>query len=622
MTQEEPINPTAQDVIPDTTTTEQLPITAETPELEQAPEITIPDIPSVTLESPEDAPSPMVVEPTSDIPPPDAPLMMKEEVTVVPAEEQTPTATESDDASHADKHPGRKEKHSRFKLPLAEFTAVWEELTKAKDAEAIIPVKLKASVRGGAIIEYNGLEGFIPMSHVDLSKNPTEKHIEPLLGQMVDIVVIEMSTFEERRFVGSRKEALKKQRFNSMKKGMVVEGTITSITDYGVFVDLGGIDGLVHISRLSKIRVNHPSELVKFRQHVKVTVVDVDHKKERIALSMKEFTESPWAHVGEKYPTGSTHSGKVRNITSFGVYVQLEPGVDGMAHISDLSWTKRLNSPHDIFKIGDEVQVKVLDVSSEKQRISLSVKEMLPDPWPRLANIYPVDTTAEGTIKLLMPAGAIVELPHDVDAFIPRGKMRSRAKRGKKETTYNIGDVVRVRVVDINVEKHELIVGIDYEEKQSEHRSEKQKEELKQATSDRAFTLGDIAGLREMISSPEKSTPPSAPVVEQVVETSPTEVPVIETPVINLQETTPDVIITPALSEETTESTPVVQVNENSDHQPTTLNTETIEAVVEPSPAEEAVTNEVGTLPLSEEEVINNLAEEQQTSSEDTAIVS
>lgn len=405
----------------------------------------------------------------------------------------------------------KKEKPQKAKMNEEEFAPIWEELTTARDSETLMTVKCTRSIRGGALIDHKGLEGFIPMSHFELSRNLNEKTIEPFVGQMIDVTVIEMSSREERRFVCSRKNALKKSKFDSMKKGMVVEGTVTSITDYGVFVDLGGIDGLVHISRLSKVRVNHPSDVVKPKQLVKVTIVDVDYKKERIALSMKEFTESPWARVAEKYVPQSIHKGKIRNITSFGVYVQLEPGVDGMVHVSDLSWTKRLNSPDELVKVGQELEVKVLEVNPDKQRIALSVKETQPDPWPRLANIYPVGTESEAKIKLLMPAGAVVELPFDVDGFVPRGKMGPKGKKGgRKESSYTVGDAVRVQIVDIDIEGRSLICSIAREEQVRETRSEKERDDLKQAASDRAFTLGDIAGLKEMFRKPEST--PSAPV--------------------------------------------------------------------------------------------------------------
>jgi small subunit ribosomal protein S1 len=294
--------------------------------------------------------------------------------------------------------------------------------------------------------------------------------------------------------------------FNRFTKGDTIEGVVTSITHYGVFVDLGGVDGLIHISRLSKSHVKTPAEVVQLHQTVKVKVVSVDAKSERIALSMKEFTESPWGKIGDAYATGTTHVGRVKNITSFGVYIQLEPGIVGMVHISDLSWTRRIQHPTEVVKIGQELEVKVIDCKPQEKRIALSVKDTQPNPWMRLANIYPVGTETDGVLKQVMDAGAIVSLDFDIDCFVPRGKMGIRKpRRGQgqgqqtAEAAMKTGDAVRVKVVEMDPEKRSFICSLIRDDADGKQAEDKPSFTVNQSASDRAYTLSDLPGMEALL---------------------------------------------------------------------------------------------------------------------------
>jgi ribosomal protein S1 len=462
----------------------------------------------------------------------------------------------------------------------AEAQVIWDEIKHAHENKDLLTFHLSRSIPGGAIVSYKGLEGFVPRSQFLISGRAEQSEIEGMVGQDIDLVVIEMTDFAKRKFVCSRKRALKRHLLMSLKKGSIVEGKVTSITSYGAFVDIGGVDGLIHVSRLSKLRINTPSEVVKIGEEVKVRIVDISEKDERVALSMKEFTTSPWQGVDAAYKVGDTVKGKVRNITDFGVYVQLEPGMVGMVHISDLSWTKRLQHPTEVVAVGDDIEVMIMEIRPKDRRIALSLKATLPDPWPRLANVYPANTEADGKIKHIMDAGAIVSLDHDIDCFIPRGKMGGRRRPGGDNTeTHNIGDTVRIRIVEMDVEKHSFIGAIAREEtepsrpqrrgERSEPRSDFKMPH--QSSSDSAFKLGDLEGLQKLFNAnvaaeaaeaaaaapkAEVATAAATPIVEEtpVVE----EIPVVEETLV--VEETPAVEEAPAVEEiPAVEETPVVE---------------------------------------------------------------
>ena len=509
---------------------------AEAPAVETPAEAPVADAPAEVpaaeaVEAPAEAAAeaaPAADAPAADAPAADAPAA--EAVTEAPAEaaaETSPEApAEGDDAAAV---PAAKKK----RLSDEEAQPIWDELKKGFDDHELLTFTVNRSIPGGAIVSYKGLEGFVPRSQFMISGRAEQSDIEPLIGTEVDLIVIEMTDFSKRKFVCSRKRALKKSRMMELKKGSIVEGKVTSITSYGAFVDLGGVDGLIHISRLSKVRVNTPNEVVSMGETVKVRIVDVNEKDERIALSMKEFTESPWSHAEEHYTVGTTVKGKIRNITDFGVYVQLEPGIVGMVHISDLSWTKRIQHPTEVVKMGDEIEVKIMDIRPKDKRIALSLKDTQPDPWPRLANIFPPDTEADGTVKQVMEAGAIVSLDFDMDCFVPRGKMGGRRRRGQPAPTLNVGDAVHVKIVEMDLEKHSFIGAIVREDGgEPEPRRGEERSDFKmprQSATEGAFALGELDSLKKLFDAgAEEASAEEAPKAEETPKAE--EAPATETP--------------------------------------------------------------------------------------------
>jgi ribosomal protein S1 len=529
----------------------------------------VPDEATATPIDETPAPEPVIVATES------APV---EAVSATPATTDVPEAPPAGEDADAEKKKSRK----RARLTDEESQPIWEELAGLHNSADIIHVECARTIPGGAIIYYKGLEGFIPRSQFMAEGRAEQSDMEPFLGQEIEAVVIEITEGDKKKFVCSRRKALKRDKFKAIKKGDIMEGVVTSVTNYGAFVDLGGIDGLVHVTRLSKVRVKSPSDVLKVKDVVKVRVVEVDPKNERIALSMKEFTESPWTQISEKYPIGSVQKGKIRNITDFGVYLQLEPGIVGMVHISDLSWTRRLQHPSELVRVGQELQVKVLEVKPDDKRIALSLKDTQPDPWPKLANIYPIGTEATGTVKRVMDAGAIVSLEYDIDCFVPRGKMgaRRRPRKGAPQTAaatdLNVGDSVRVNVIEMDSDKHSFICGFVRDSADADHGDSRESGfSSRHSASERAFTLGEIAGLHKLVLDGDSAVAIEA---SADIEEAPKADVVIDQPIAVAEEPVteaaasvePPVIEPPAVETETTAipDEPIPDVPAASDEEP------------------------------------------------------
>jgi small subunit ribosomal protein S1 len=440
---------------------------------------------------------------------------------------------------------GRRRNRKRPRLDDEVARPIWDELVAAFADGTMLTMHCTRAIQGGLLVEYKGLEGFVPKSQFSAEGRADQSELDAVVGTDIELVLIELSDFDARKFVCSRKRAAKRALLGSITKGDVREGVITSLTNYGAFVDLGGVDGLVHISRMSKFRIGKPSDVAKVGETVKVRVVEVDLKNERVALSMKEFAESPWTGTADRFPVGSIQTGRVRNITDFGVYVQFEPGIIGMIHVSDLSWTRRVQHPNEVVKVGQEVQVKIMDIRPSDHRMSLSYKDAQPDPWPRLANIYPPDTEATGTVKRVSESGAIVSLEFDIDCFVPRGKMGGRRKGGPRGSapaaapTVAPGDSVRVKILEMDIDKHSLIAALvredgggDSRRDRGERRDEDPNFSTASQQSERSFSLGDIAGLRNLLKATqeEEAAATPAPDAAPVVEAAPVieEAPVVE----------------------------------------------------------------------------------------------
>ena len=305
-----------------------------------------------------------------------------------------------------------KEKANKIKL--------WDELVAKHDAEEIIEGTIIAKAKGGLTVDI-GLKAFLPGSQIDL--RPI-RNLEKLIGEVFQMRIIKMNK-KRGNIVLSRRALLEEKRLHSrtetlqqLEENSLIAGVVKNITEYGIFVDLGGIDGLLHITDMSWGRVNHPSEMFSVGDKLEVMVLKFDKEKERVSLGLKQITPDPWVNVDEKYPVNKHIKGKIVSITDYGVFVELEKGIEGLVHISEMSWSRHIKHPSKIVSIRDEVNAVVLTLDKEKKRISLGMKQMEPNPWEEIEGKYPVGAEVTGTIRNLTDFGAFIELENGVDGLI------------------------------------------------------------------------------------------------------------------------------------------------------------------------------------------------------------
>ena len=297
---------------------------------------------------------------------------------------------------------------------------IWDDLVKNYEADEIIQGTVIAKAKGGVTVDI-GLKAFLPGSQIDL--RPI-RNLEKLIGEKFDMKIIKMNK-KRGNIVLSRRILLEEQRkqirtgtLEKMDEGNLIEGVIKNITEYGVFIDLGGIDGLLHITDMSWGRVNHPSEMFSIGDKVTVIVLKYDKDKERVSLGLKQTSPDPWVDVDSKFPVKTKIKGKVVSVTDYGVFVELEKGIEGLVHISEMSWSRHVKHPSKIVAIGDEVEALVLTLDKEKKRISLGMKQIEPNPWDEIEDKYPIGTEVEGIVRNLTDFGAFVELEDGVDGLI------------------------------------------------------------------------------------------------------------------------------------------------------------------------------------------------------------
>src|SRR5436190_1286972 len=308
----------------------------------------------------------------------------------------------------------------------ADFMRVWERIREAHEKDEAVSGTLVKKIKGGVVVDLMGVDAFLPGSQIALRRVP---NIDELLGQSFEFKIIKLNK-RRRNIVVSRRVLLEAERktkrdvlMKELQVGQTRKGIVKNITDFGAFIDLGGVDGLLHITDMSYGRVSHPSEMVHIGQEVEVKVLDIDWERERISLGLKQLQAYPWKNVAAKYPVGARVQGKVVSITTFGAFVEIEPGIDGLIHISDMSWTKRVQHPSEVVKKGDEVEVLILNVDAENKRISLGLKQAQEDPWLRIGETYPVGTDLRGRVMRLMDKGVVVDLGNDIEGFVPMSQL-------------------------------------------------------------------------------------------------------------------------------------------------------------------------------------------------------
>src|SRR3954471_92546 len=339
----------------------------------------------------------------------------------------------------------------------------WTQLEKQfKDAQRVNGV-IFGRVKGGFTVDLNGAVAFLPGSQVDI--RPV-RDVGPLMGTPQPFQILKMDRARG-NIVVSRRAVLEESRAEArnelvanLKEGQVLTGVVKNITDYGAFVDLGGVDGLLHVTDIAWRRINHPSEALHIGQTVNVQVVRFNPETQRISLGMKQLEADPWEGVQAKYPVGAKFKGRVTNITDYGAFVELEPGIEGLVHVSEMSWTKKNVHPGKIVSTSQEVEVMVLDVDPQKRRISLGLKQCLDNPWESFVDKFPSGTELEGEVKNITEFGLFVGLPGDIDGMVHMSDIDWNKSGEEAIAEFKKGDQVKVKVLDVDVEKERISLGI------------------------------------------------------------------------------------------------------------------------------------------------------------------
>ncbi|MBO4441412.1 30S ribosomal protein S1 [bacterium] len=339
---------------------------------------------------------------------------------------------------------------------------IWEVVERAYETGELVHGTIVAKVNGGLAVDI-GVKAFLPNSQVAL--RPI-KNVDDLIGKDFDFKVIKFDkkkgniVISRRDLLEKEREVLKNTTLEKLQEGAIVKGLIKNITYYGVFVDLGGIDGLLHITDMSWGRVNHPSELFKIGDEVDVKVLKYDKDSERVSLGVKQITEDPWIHAAEKYAAGKTVKGVVVSLEDYGAFVELEKGVEGLIHISEMSWTRRVKHPGKMVAIGDEVEVKILEIDVENRRISLGMKQIEPNPWELLQDKYPVGTVVKGTIRNITNFGLFVGVEEGIDGLVRTSDITWDRKLKHPSEYYKKGDEIKAIVLNIDSDKQRFSLGI------------------------------------------------------------------------------------------------------------------------------------------------------------------
>ena len=345
----------------------------------------------------------------------------------------------------------------------ADFLRRWTELRNNHETGEIISGRIIRRIKGGMIVDLNGVQAFLPGSQIDI--RPV-KDFDKYIDSDIDLRVVKFNEFRKNVVVSHKailEESMAEQRdelFKKLEVGSVMEGRVKNITDFGVFIDLGGIDGLLHITDLSWGRVNHPSELIGMDDTLTVKIIDYDQEKTRVSLGLKQLTPHPWDNVDDKYPEGTNIKGKIVSLTNYGAFVEIEPGIEGLVHVSEMSWTRHIKNPSEMYTLGDEVEAVVLAIDSEDRKISLGAKQLQDDPWDEIEEKYMMGTIVKGSVINLTQFGAFVELEEGIDGLIHVSDLSwTKIVRHPKEIIEK-GQEVEVRVLEVSRESRRIALGL------------------------------------------------------------------------------------------------------------------------------------------------------------------
>jgi small subunit ribosomal protein S1 len=344
----------------------------------------------------------------------------------------------------------------------AEFKKNWEKILQVCNEGGTVTGKVKAVVKGGLLVNI-GVEAFLPASQVDIIP---PKNLNIFVGNNYDFKVVKINQ-ERQNIVLSRRELIEQERterrsklLGEMMPGDIRKGTVKNITDFGAFIDLNGLDGLLHITDMSWGRIAHPSEILKVGQEIDVVVLDVNREKERVSLGLKQKLQNPWENIEQRYQVGNKVKGKVVNLVPYGAFVEIEPGVEGLVHVTELSWTKRIAKPSDVLKIGQEIEAVVLGINREEQKISLGVRQLETNPWDKALEKYPPGTKVKGKIRNLTSYGAFIELEEGLDGMIHVSDVSWTRKINHPSEVLKKGEEVEAVVLEIDKANQRIALGV------------------------------------------------------------------------------------------------------------------------------------------------------------------
>ncbi|MCU0709966.1 MAG: 30S ribosomal protein S1 [Pirellula sp.] len=363
-----------------------------------------------------------------------------------------------------DQHTSLEEARNMISLSKrkAEKIIQWETMMASVQEGQVVTGTVTRKIKGGLLVDI-GVNVFLPASQVDI-RRPND--IGDYIGRVVQCEVLKIDE-ARRNIVVSRRSLIEKQReedrehlMAELEVGQVRKGVVKNIADFGAFVDLGGIDGLLHITDMSWERIGHPSEMVSIDQEIEVKILQIDREKQKIALGLKQKQSSPWTNIADKYPVGATVPGEVVNVMSYGAFVKLEPGIEGLVHISEMSWTRRINHPSEMVQIGDKIDVKILGVDAQGQQLSLGIKQTQANPWDDIMQRYPENAEVTGKVRNLTNYGAFIELEEGIDGLLHVSDMSWTRKISHPSEVLQKGQVVKCRVLSVDQTRRRIALGM------------------------------------------------------------------------------------------------------------------------------------------------------------------
>jgi len=344
----------------------------------------------------------------------------------------------------------------------AEQKKNWENILAKAPEGSVVSGRVRGKVKGGLIVSI-GVDAFLPSSHIDTQP---PKNLDQYMGQTYDFKVLKIN-LERKNIILSRRELIEQQRtdkrralLDSIQPGQTRKGVVKNITDFGAFIDLDGMDGLLHITDMSWGRISHPSEMLRQGEEVQVMIIEVNRDKERVSLGLKQTTKNPWDEIDRKFPVGAKVHGKVVNLVPYGAFIEIEPGVEGLVHITEMSWTKRITKPSELLKVGQELDAVVLGVQKEEQKISLGLRQLEPNPWDMVRHNYPLGARVHGKVRNMTTYGAFIELEEGIDGMVHVSDMSWTRKVNHPTEVLKKGDEVDAIVLDIDPQQQRISLGM------------------------------------------------------------------------------------------------------------------------------------------------------------------